>query len=119
MGIMCEASEMIGFLDRIFGRRDPNRVRCAKCRAEMIIISGMVMEAGLIKHAQSCIRCGSCGRHQCYPCSDNRRACTCGVKKWENRMYISADDMKRYFPDAEIFEASYAQMRGIRSRSRR
>lgn len=121
-----DSKTMIDFLRRLFGGggRDSSRVRCAGCRAEMVIVSGMAMPSSMTSHLNGCTRCTTCGAHECYECSDTRRACKCGHQQWQERSYILAGDMKRCFPNIEVFESPFVRwgdgspMRGFRDKRR-
>lgn len=119
---------MINFLKKLFGSaepkvsgRDPNRLRCSRCNSEMIIVSGMIMSSKVMAHAKGCFRCTACGAYECFECSDNRRPCLCGSQTWQEQLYISASEMARVLPNAEVFEAPYVRttagpLRGLRNR---
>ena len=79
----------MGVFDKLFGGgADSRNVRCAGCRAKMVIISNAFVRRDLMMRSQGCFRCAACGRYTCFECSDNRKPCTCGQQRWEQRTYV-------------------------------
>ncbi len=80
----------MGIFNSFLGKRDSKSVRCAKCKTPMFILTGVSVRTDvLIKKAQGCFKCRSCGRYTCYDCSDSSKPCKCGAQDWAETAYLT------------------------------